>query len=117
MASRPIIDHGFNLAVNASTAAAFSPVRCDHGPSGQSPGDQRENDIQDDGEQQRIPRHDDVGYPEQQGHDGRECDDHDQIVQRYLHQRVGRVALGYCDQTNTIAVQGAAPSRIKPAMY
>jgi hypothetical protein len=53
---------------------------------------------------------------QQQADDGREGEHHDGVVQRHLRQRehgsppVSRL------QTNTIAVQGAAASRIRPAM-
>ena len=53
-----------------------------------------DDDEDDDGGEQRLPRHRDVGDPEQESHDGREREDHDDVVHRHLHQRVGGVAPG-----------------------
>jgi hypothetical protein len=54
--------------------------------------------------------------PEQQRDDGREGEHHDGVVQRHLAEREQRVAAVSRLHTNTIAVQGAAASRIRPAM-
>jgi hypothetical protein len=62
--------------------------------AGQHAGDQRDDDVEDDRQQQRLPRDDDVGDAEQERGDRREGDDHDQVVDRDLDERVVRVAAG-----------------------
>ncbi len=54
---------------------------------------QRQHHVEHGRQQQRLPRHGDVGHAEQQRGDGREGEDHHQIVHRHLHQCVVGVAL------------------------
>ena len=77
--------------------------------------DDRDHDVQHHRREQRVPRHRDRRQAEEQCHDRGEREHHDGVVQRHLGQgeegwpSVSRL------QTNTIAVQGAAASRIRPA--
>jgi hypothetical protein len=54
----------------------------------------RQHHVKRDGQHQRFPRHFQIRHPQKQRHDGRKGEDHDHVVQRHLHQRVVRVALG-----------------------
>src|SRR5690606_21787866 len=55
---------------------------------------QGNDDVETDREKQGFPQYFDVGYAEQQRNDRREGEDHDDVVERHLYQRVVRVAAG-----------------------
>ena len=74
------------------------------------------DDIEPHGKQQRFPGHGDRREAEQQADDRGEGEDHDRVVQGdLLSVKCGSPSERLL-QTNTIAVQGAAASRIRPAI-
>jgi len=58
------------------------------------PGKKGDDDVEPDREQQHLPRHHDFCDPEQEDNEGREDNDHDQVVDRDLDHRVGRIVPG-----------------------
>lgn len=79
-------------AVKAATAA--SPPLSHQNPTRQRARDQRDDDVKDDRQDQRLPWHRYVGDPEKESDNRRKGDNHDQIVHRNLHQCAIRIALG-----------------------
>ena len=69
----------------AATGMAQQPL------AGDRTGDQRDQHIEPDREQQRVPRHGDLGNTQQQRNQRREGEDHDDVVHRDLNQRIGRI--------------------------
>ncbi len=59
---------------------------------GPETGRERQRDVEEDRQQERLPGHRDVGDAEQERHDRREGHNHDKVVHRDLDQRVGLVA-------------------------
>ena len=57
-------------------------------------GNQRQQHIQQHRQQQGFPRHDNIADAEQHRRNRREREDHDDVVDRYLHQCVVRITLG-----------------------
>ena len=79
---------------------------------------QRNHDEHQQRIQQHLKRHvERRSTADQELHDWDEQHQHDQVVDRHLHERVRKVAVGEMLQTNTIAVHGAAARMMQPAMY
>ena len=70
------------------------PALCDQGAASKVAGGQGNDNVQHHGEDNRVPGHLNVGNAQQEHHNGREGEEHDDVVQRHLHQSIGGIAFG-----------------------
>ncbi len=92
-------DHSYQKAGDGKRRdAGFERIDCglsttfDEAVSGNEASSQGQEHVKHHRQDQGFPRHGDVAYTEEEGDDGREGKDHDNVIHTHLNEGIGRVA-------------------------
>ena len=90
---KPCLGYAVELLEEDALEPFLAPT-LDEPKAGDRPEPEGNDDEEDDGEEQGIPGHVHIADAEQEGDDGREGEEDDQVVDRHLDHRITRVAVG-----------------------